>query len=158
MRNRFTLKSLWEDITLNLLVWVGVVFYCLTVRCCNRIRVLELVTNLKGIKTLTYQIIINQSLKLSNLFRRYVYGEQALKKMADENGGSVICPKTKKIFTFNTASRVCIMWFGIGTVRMWKGQTYFPTFQGNFVSRHQQSSELAFGTSLTHLLLALGFK
>ena len=56
MRNRFTLKSLWEDITLNLLVWVGVVFYCLTVRCCNRIRVLELVTNLKGIKTLTYQI------------------------------------------------------------------------------------------------------
>jgi len=39
----------------------------------------------------------------------YVYGEQALKKMADDNGGSVICPKTKEIFAFNTASRVFIM-------------------------------------------------
>jgi len=39
----------------------------------------------------------------------YVYGEQALKKMADDNGGNVICPKTKEIFTFNSASKVFIM-------------------------------------------------
>jgi len=39
----------------------------------------------------------------------YVYGETALKKMADENAGNVICPKTKEIFTFNSASKVFIM-------------------------------------------------
>ena len=39
----------------------------------------------------------------------YVYGETALKKMAGENAGNVICPKTKEIFTFNSASKVFIM-------------------------------------------------
>jgi len=39
----------------------------------------------------------------------YVYGEQALKKMAEENGGNVICPRTKEMFNFISASKVFIM-------------------------------------------------
>jgi len=39
----------------------------------------------------------------------YVYGQQALKKMADEYGGNVVCPRTKEMFSFNSASKVFIM-------------------------------------------------
>ena len=39
----------------------------------------------------------------------YVYGEQALKKMAEENGGNVVCPRTKEVFNINTTNKVYIM-------------------------------------------------
>uniref|UniRef100_A0A0K2UIZ2 Macrophage erythroblast attacher n=1 Tax=Lepeophtheirus salmonis TaxID=72036 RepID=A0A0K2UIZ2_LEPSM len=39
----------------------------------------------------------------------YVYGEQALVKMADENDGQVICPRTKEIYPFRDCEKVYVM-------------------------------------------------
>ena len=39
----------------------------------------------------------------------YVYGERALENQARQNGGQVICPKTKEIYSFKDAEKVYIM-------------------------------------------------
>ncbi|KOC65070.1 Macrophage erythroblast attacher [Habropoda laboriosa] len=39
----------------------------------------------------------------------YVYGEQALKKMAQENNDTVICPKTKEVFPYKKIEKVYVM-------------------------------------------------
>ena len=39
----------------------------------------------------------------------YVYGEQALIKMASENDGQIICPRTKEIFSFSDCEKVYVM-------------------------------------------------
>eukprot|EP00731_Ephydatia_muelleri_P020393 Em0013g120a len=39
----------------------------------------------------------------------YVYGEQALKKMAQEKGGVVTCPRTKETFLFSAIKKVYVM-------------------------------------------------
>ncbi|CAH0381822.1 unnamed protein product [Bemisia tabaci] len=48
----------------------------------------------------------NQPMVLPN---GYVYGEQALKQMALENNGQVICPKTKEIFPYKKVEKVYVM-------------------------------------------------
>ena len=39
----------------------------------------------------------------------YVYGEQALNKMARENDGNIVCPRTKEVFTLSAALKVYVM-------------------------------------------------
>ena len=39
----------------------------------------------------------------------YVYGEQALTKMARENDGNIVCPRTKEVFSLSAASKVYVM-------------------------------------------------
>lgn len=39
----------------------------------------------------------------------YVYGEEALKKMASENDGKIICPRTRAIFDLKDAEKVYVM-------------------------------------------------
>ena len=39
----------------------------------------------------------------------YVYGEQALNKMAKENDGNIVCPRTKEVFSLSAASKVYVM-------------------------------------------------
>jgi len=39
----------------------------------------------------------------------YVYGEQALTKMARENNGNIVCPRTKEVFSLSAASKVYVM-------------------------------------------------
>ena len=39
----------------------------------------------------------------------YVYGERALEAQARQNEGSVICPRTKEIYSFKDAEKVYIM-------------------------------------------------
>ncbi|CAM6000956.1 unnamed protein product [Sphagnum balticum] len=39
----------------------------------------------------------------------YVYGEQALRKMAQDNDGKVICPRTREIFDIKEAEKVYVM-------------------------------------------------
>ncbi|KAH7639064.1 macrophage erythroblast attacher-like protein [Dermatophagoides farinae] len=48
----------------------------------------------------------NQPLMLPN---GYVYGEKSLRKMADENDGKVICPRTNKSFNFKAIEKVYVM-------------------------------------------------
>ncbi|KAL7286147.1 hypothetical protein TKK_0019590 [Trichogramma kaykai] len=48
----------------------------------------------------------NQPMMMPN---GYVYGEKALEKMAQENNGSVICPKTKEVFPFKKIEKVYVM-------------------------------------------------
>ncbi len=48
----------------------------------------------------------NQPLMLPNGF---VYGEEALAKMAVENEGQIICPRTKEIYAFDQAEKVYVM-------------------------------------------------
>ena len=48
----------------------------------------------------------NQPLMLPN---GYVYGEKSLRKLADENNGKVICPRTNSIFDFKDAEKVYVM-------------------------------------------------
>jgi len=39
----------------------------------------------------------------------YVYGEQALNKMAKENDGQIVCPRTKEIYSIKDADKVFVM-------------------------------------------------
>jgi len=39
----------------------------------------------------------------------YVYGEQALNKMASENDGNIVCPRTKEVFSLSAAAKVYVM-------------------------------------------------
>ncbi|KAK0183238.1 hypothetical protein PV327_001298 [Microctonus hyperodae] len=48
----------------------------------------------------------NQPMMMPN---GYVYGEKALEKMAQENNGAVICPKTKEVFPFKKIEKVYVM-------------------------------------------------
>lgn len=48
----------------------------------------------------------NQPMMLPN---GYVYGERALLKMAQENDGQIVCPRTKEIFPFRDAEKVFVM-------------------------------------------------
>ncbi|XP_058795938.1 E3 ubiquitin-protein transferase MAEA [Phymastichus coffea] len=48
----------------------------------------------------------NQPMMMPN---GYVYGEKALEKMAQENNGTVICPKTKEVFPFKKIEKVYVM-------------------------------------------------
>ncbi len=48
----------------------------------------------------------NQPMMLPNGF---VYGERALTKMAAENDGQIVCPRTKEIFAFSDAEKVFVM-------------------------------------------------
>jgi macrophage erythroblast attacher len=48
----------------------------------------------------------NQPLVLPN---GYVYGEQSLKIMADENNGKITCPRTKEVFDLKEAEKVFVM-------------------------------------------------
>lgn len=48
----------------------------------------------------------NQPMMMPN---GYVYGEQALEKMAQENNGIVICPKTKEEFPYKKIEKVYVM-------------------------------------------------
>ncbi|XP_060829339.1 E3 ubiquitin-protein transferase MAEA [Bombus pascuorum] len=48
----------------------------------------------------------NQPMMMPN---GYVYGEQALEKMAQENNGTVICPKTKEVFPYKKIEKVYVM-------------------------------------------------
>lgn len=48
----------------------------------------------------------NQPMMLPN---GHVYGEQALERMARENEGQIICPKTKEIFPFKKLDKVFVM-------------------------------------------------
>ena len=48
----------------------------------------------------------NQPLVLPN---GYVYGEQALKAMANDNNGRITCPRTKEIFDIKEAEKVFVM-------------------------------------------------
>ncbi len=48
----------------------------------------------------------NQPMMLPNGF---VYGEEALAKMALENEGQIICPRTKEIYAFDQAEKVYVM-------------------------------------------------
>lgn len=48
----------------------------------------------------------NQPLVLPN---GYVYGSEALKKMAAENNGKIICPRTKDVFELKEAEKVYVM-------------------------------------------------
>ncbi len=48
----------------------------------------------------------NQPMMLPNGF---VYGEEALSKMAAENDGQVVCPRTKEIYAFSSAEKVYVM-------------------------------------------------
>jgi macrophage erythroblast attacher len=48
----------------------------------------------------------NQPMMLPNGF---VYGEEALTKMARENDGQIVCPRTKEIFSFSDAEKIYVM-------------------------------------------------
>ncbi|XP_020284510.1 macrophage erythroblast attacher [Pseudomyrmex gracilis] len=48
----------------------------------------------------------NQPMMMPN---GYVYGEEALDKMAQENNGTVICPKTKEVFPYKKIEKVYVM-------------------------------------------------
>jgi len=39
----------------------------------------------------------------------YVYGEQALLKMAEQNGGQIVCPRTKEIYPLTDLEKVYVM-------------------------------------------------
>lgn len=39
----------------------------------------------------------------------YVYGENALMKMAEENEGQIVCPRTKEIYSIKSAAKVFVM-------------------------------------------------
>ena len=39
----------------------------------------------------------------------FIYGENALIKMATENDGQIVCPRTKEIFSFTDAEKVYVM-------------------------------------------------
>ncbi|KAL1450217.1 hypothetical protein WDU94_002661 [Cyamophila willieti] len=62
----------------------------------------RLVCSISGLQLNEY----NQPIVLPN---GYVYGEQALEKMAAENNGQVQCPKTKEIFPYKKAEKVYVM-------------------------------------------------
>ncbi|KAI5715585.1 hypothetical protein M8J77_018906 [Diaphorina citri] len=62
----------------------------------------RLVCSISGLQLNEY----NQPIVLPN---GYVYGEQALSKMAAENDGKVQCPKTKEIFKYRRAQKVYVM-------------------------------------------------
>ncbi|RZF38448.1 hypothetical protein LSTR_LSTR011938 [Laodelphax striatellus] len=48
----------------------------------------------------------NQPMVLPN---GYVYGERALKQMAADNNGQIICPKTKEVFSYKKVEKVYVM-------------------------------------------------
>ncbi|XP_012255512.2 E3 ubiquitin-protein transferase MAEA [Athalia rosae] len=48
----------------------------------------------------------NQPMMMPN---GYVYGEHALEKMALENNGTVVCPKTKEVFPYKKIEKVYVM-------------------------------------------------
>lgn len=72
---------------------------CLPYAHCTQSR---LVCSISGLQLNEY----NQPIVLPN---GYVYGEQALTKMAAENNGQVMCPKTKEIFQYKKAEKVYVM-------------------------------------------------
>ena len=39
----------------------------------------------------------------------FIYGETALIKMATENDGQIVCPRTKEIFSYSDAEKVYVM-------------------------------------------------
>ena len=39
----------------------------------------------------------------------YVYGEQALNKMARENEGNIVCPRTKEVFLLSAAAKLYVI-------------------------------------------------
>lgn len=48
----------------------------------------------------------NQPLMLPN---GYVYGQKALQQMADENNGTIVCPRTRQTFNIRDAEKVFVM-------------------------------------------------
>lgn len=39
----------------------------------------------------------------------FVYGEEALRKMSNENDGQIVCPRTKEIYSFSEAEKIFVM-------------------------------------------------
>ena len=56
------------------------------------------------------EVLLNKLVAWLHVFcSGYVYGERALENQAIQNGGQVICPKTKEIYSFKDAEKVYIM-------------------------------------------------
>lgn len=79
--------------------WFNVLAYPLPFAHCSHSR---LICHISGLPLNEH----NQPMSLPN---SHVYGQQSLIRMAEDNNGQVVCPRTKEVFSFQKAEKVYVM-------------------------------------------------